>query len=435
MSQAAPKAHQNRSSGSAARVWAPIWRRIPLIPTAISAAVVLTGGIAVQPVRDAATLGDVAETHLVRPLGYIAIAPVSDVLDTLTLLSAREHIALLIGVFALFALSRVWRGVRGATTPRQHVAAFAVLLLGVVVTYAAAAFMPRPMASLVTDNANIIRVDFHGHTTASHDGHQGVEELRDWHRRAGYDVAYVTDHNAVSAAEQGMANNPSPAGTGVTLLQGIEVSWSGEHVAIPGAERNYRGLFTANLASVDTQGLQLASLVSGREPVVIWNHPHQLDRLKPAAGPGTAGIRAIEIVNGAPQDIDSVRIKRQQIVEFARRANIALTAGSDNHGFGSATPGWTLLLIVGWRGASSDALALEIDKLLRERGFWATKVVERRVADPGASTAALALSVITVPARMLTTLSINERLAWLAWTWLITALSRAMRRRRTRATV
>ncbi len=400
----------------------------------ISVAVVLTGAAAAQPILDAATRAEVAEAYLVRPLGYIAIAPVSDVLDTLTLLSGRQHVALLAGVLLLFALSRGWQAFRGTVSWRQHLVASAVLLLGIVVTYAAAAIMPRPMAALAADNANLVKIDFHSHTTASHDGHQGVEELREWHRRAGYDVAFVTDHAAVSAAERGMANNPNPAGAGVTLLQGIETSWAGEHVSIPGAQRIYKGALTENLANVDTQGLRLSSLVPGREPVVIWNHPRQLGRLAPATGPGTAGIRALEIVNGAPKDIDRVRANRELIVEMAQDVNMALVSGSDNHGFGRTTPAWTLMLIVGWRGANSDELAREIDRVLRDGRYGATKVVERRVADPGASAVVLALSVLTIPVRMMTTLSTDERVAWLIWIWLVVALRWTMRRRRANTT-
>ena len=407
-----------------------LWRRIPLVPTAISAAVLLTAGFAVSPVRDAATGADVAEAYLTRSLGYVAMSPVSEVLDTLTLLSARQHIALLLGVLALFLTWRSLRARSGSTT-RQHAMAAGTLIVGIVATYAAAAVMPRPMGALAADNGNIVKIDFHSHTTASHDGHQSVEQLREWHRGAGFDVAYVTDHAAVSGAEQGMANNPNPVGTGVTLLQSIETTWSGEHVSIPGAQRIYMGLLTTNLAEVDTQGLRLASLVPGREPVVIWNHPRDLTQLKPAIGPGTDGVRAIEVVNGAPRDIDNVRRARQKIVLMGQGGDVALTAGTDNHGFGRVAPGWTLMLIVGWRGATPDALALEIDKVLREGKFAATKVVERRAADPGDSALRLAASVATVPYRMLTTLSADERVSWLVWTWLIFAAAIFARRNRT----
>jgi len=407
-----------------------LWRRIPFVPTAISVAVIVTAGFAVSPIRDAANGTDVAEAYLVRPLSYVAMSPVSEVLDTLTLLSARQHIALLVGILVLFALWRSLASHFGAPA-KQHVLATIALVGTLGLAYAAAALMPRPVAALGADNANIVKIDFHSHTNASHDGHQSVEELREWHRRAGFDVAYVTDHAAVSGAEQGLANNPNPAGNGVVLLQSIETTWSGEHVSIPGAHRIYSGVLTENLADVDTQGLRLASLVPGREPVVIWNHPRDLTQLKPAIGPGSDGVRAIEVVNGAPNDIDNVRRARQRIVLMGQGGDVALTAGTDNHGFGRAAPGWTLMLIAGWRGVTADALELEIEKALRVGKYASTKVVERRIADPGDSAPRLAASVAIVPYRMLTTLSTDERIAWLVWTWLMFAAARLARRNRT----
>jgi hypothetical protein len=401
-------------------------------PLAISLAVLLAAGFEVSPIRDAATLAPVAEAHVVRPLGYVAVAPLSNVLDTLTLLSARQHIALAAGVLVLFALWRVLAHFLGPAERRwrPHLIAFAILLGCIVLAYAATAALPRPMAYLETAESHILRVDFHSHTSASRDGRPGwtARRSRDWHRQAGYDVALITDHAAVSAAEVGMAGNPNPAAEGVTLLQGIEVTWTGEHVVIIGAERAYRGLLTPNMRDVDPQSMGLASIIAGSEPVVVWNHPRDLDRLPVMRAAVTPSVRAIEIVNGAPQNMDKVRPKRSAIVALASGRNVALTAGSDNHGWGRAAPGWTLMRIVGWRGMYGDSLGRHIERAIREAGFGATRVVERRVADPGGSRAALAASVVTIPARMLTTLSPDERMAWLIWTWLITIAAWRVRR-------
>ena len=96
----------------------------------------------------------------------------------------------------------------------------AMFVLGLVLMYVATAILPRPMAALVTDNADIVKIDFHSHTAASHDGRPGwsVEDNRAWHRDGGYDVAFITDHATVVAAERGVARNSYPAGEAVTLL-------------------------------------------------------------------------------------------------------------------------------------------------------------------------------------------------------------------------
>ena len=397
----------------------------------MSVAIVLSSAFAVQPVWDAATLSDVTEAYLTRPVGYVILAPLSNVLDALTLLSARQHVASLVGVLVLFTAWRVLRAWWFAPTRREHAVATGYLFGAIILTYVATAVLPRPMAALVTDSANIVRVDFHSHTAASHDGRPfwSSENNREWHRDGGYDVAYITDHAAVVGAEQGMAKNPAPAADGVTILQGIEVTWTAEHVAILGAQRAYKGILTQNLRDVDEQALRLASLVPNHEPVVIWNHPHRLNRLPAAAGPTTSGVRAIELSNGAPDSMDEVRRKRSEIVALAQQKNFTMTGGSDNHGWGRTAPNWTLMLVADWRGMAGDALGAQIENVIRGGGIGATRVVERRVAD-ASNDLAVASTVISAPARMFTTLSNDERISWMIWIWAITATAWWMRRRR-----
>ncbi len=415
-----------------------MFKRIPLAALLVSVAVVLSSGFAVPPIRDAATHAEVSEAYLTRSLAYVTLAPLSNVFDTLTLLSARQHIALVLGLLMLFAVWRILRSRGRTVTVRQHLWSVGAAVIALLATYAAAAALPRPMAALVTNNANIARIDFHAHTAASHDGRAGwsAEDFREWHREGGYDVAYITDHATVASAEEGMARNPTPAGEGVTILQGIEVTWNGEHVNILGAQRVYKGILTPNLRDVDEQGLRLASSFAGREPVVIWNHPRQLNppRVTLATGPRTAGVRAIEVANGAPNSIDEVQRERGDIVALAETRNLTMTSGSDNHGWGNVAPNWTLMLLVGWRAMDADALSRSIERTIRDGGVAATRVVERRVADP-TSAIGVVFTVIAAPARMLTTVSNDERFVWLVWIWLLAGAGLWLRRRRERVEV
>jgi hypothetical protein len=247
---------------------------------------------------------------------------------------------------------------------------------------------------------------------------------------------YITDHRTVQGAELGIANNPTQAGQGTMILQGIELGWRGEHVNVLGAERVYKGLATPGLRDLDEQSLALGSLLASREPIVIGTIPGHPDRLVPANGPGTAGMRAIEIVDGAPRGLDQSRLQRARIARLADSLRMALVTGSDNHGWGRTMPAWTLLRIPGWRGMNTDSLAYAIDRALRF-GPGATRVVERRVAAEmnGSNPVELALTLPLVTWRMLTTLSGDERVAWIVWTWGVFLLVRlAARRRGRRAT-
>jgi len=410
--------------------------RIPWTPAIITLLVVLSSGMAVEPIREVSTGSDVAEAYLSRPVAYVALAPLSNVLDTLTLLAVRQDVALLMGIVVLFGLARM-RAARRADVPiMRHVVALLAVVAAVAVTFILALALPRPMAALMADNANIAIVDFHSHTSASQDARRGwsVEDNRNWHRNAGYNIAFVSDHAGVSAAEQGIAANPDPVGTGTSLLQSIEVTWAGEHVGVPNIERSYKGLLTNNGRDIDEQALRLASFITGREPVVIWNHPRELNRLPIVDSTTPAGVRAIEILNGSPNRYHEMRMKREAILALASSRDIPVTSGSDHHGWGYATPGWTIMNIPAWRGMKSDQLGLIIERILRESGVRGTRVIERRVADPGQDKLLLGLTVFAAPMRMLTTISNEERVSWILWTWAVWLGYRWLQRRRQVAT-
>jgi predicted metal-dependent phosphoesterase TrpH len=414
--------------------------------------VILGAAFAENPIRDAVSLGAVQEAHLEHSFGYLAIAPISAILDTITLLGARQHVSVILSLIIVYVAIRMWRVRRqrnsAEETPTRLLvsreAAYAgVFLLAILLSYAAALVLPRPMASLSPEASDVlIAVDFHSHTKYSHDGRPGWDpsDVRAWHRAAGFDVAYVSDHRTVDGAELGVADNPAEAGQGTMILQGLEAGWRGEHVNLLGAGRNYKGLTTADFRDVDEQALALASLIRNHEPIVIETLPGDLSKILPASGPGTAGIRAIEVVDGSPRGLDQTRIMRSRIVHLADSLNLAMVVGSDNHGWGRAAPGWTLLIVPGWRGMRTDSLEYAIEHAMR-LGHDATRVVERRVAGElnGSSAPQLTLTLPLVTWGMLTTLSTDERVVWVIWIWVIVLALRATagwrRRRRVRPVV
>jgi hypothetical protein len=87
--------------------------------------------------------------------------------------------------------------------------------------------------------------------------------------------------------------------------------------------------------------------------------------------------------------------------------------------------------IGGWRGMSTDSLAMRIESVLRLGRNGSTLVVERRVAD-GTNPLALLFASAVIPWRMLTTLSTDERVVWLIWTWAIVLVVRGVRLSRLR---
>ena len=410
----------------------PWHRRIPWWAVAVTLAVIVTAAFAAEPIRDAVTLEGVGEAHLELSPGYIALAPLSAILDTVTLLAIPQHIAVVLWIIGVHV---VWRLLASSAKPdaRREIIGAATLLGAIVATYAAAAFLPRPMAALTVSDETVLAADFHSHTEASHDGRKGWtdDDVRDWHRGAGYDVAYITDHRSFSGAERGVASNPPVAGQGTMILQGIEAVFRGEHVNILNAGRRYKGLLTADLGDVDEQALQMASIIPPTTPVLIETIPGNLDKV-PAAGQelgSGGGVQAIEVVDGSPRGLTQSHRDRARIDTLIGKLNLAPVSGSDNHGYGRAASAWTLMRIPGWRGMTGDSLSRRIEEVLRNGRKDATRVAERRLAESTTPTS-VALAGPAVAWRMLTMLSADERVMWIVWTWAIVLIVAIVRRRR-----
>ncbi len=415
------------------------FRHVSWSAVVLTLVVIFSTPFAVNPLRDASTFEPIPFVHLVLSSGYLLLAPVCNVFDTLSLMSLRQHLAILVSYGVLFAAWRVWRGARRGTTRWREAGAVGLALVALLLVYAAGVLVPRPMASLAVDtplNDVVLVADFHSHTSYSHDGAPwfSPEANRRWHQRAGYDVAYITDHRTVRGAEEGIAGNPDEAGQSTMLLQGLEVVWDGAHVNVLGAQRTYRGLTDPNLRDLDDTSLAMASLLPNHEPVVVFTFPGQLQHLHPAAGPGTPGVRAMEIIDGSPRGLSETRRERTVISTVADSLNLALVAGTDNHGWGYTAPAWTLIQLPGWRGMGTDSLAESIDRVIRTRGFEATRVVERRQANTGISPWRLAATLPLVATRMFTMLSENERVSWLMWIWGLVLMRFVWRRRRSSRT-
>jgi len=434
---AAPPRHARPSVTS--RFVAPLTRlRAWWIPIIVTLLVLISAPFAIAPVRDAATLGPIAEAALRRPLGYVLMAPVSDVLDLLTLLSLRQHIALLVTLLIGYAAWFAWRGrvtpVTAAPGRRaaRTAARIGLAVLAVLGTYAVGVLLPRPMAAL-DSAADVISVDFHSHTKYSHDGRPDwtPETVRDWHRDAGFTAAYISDHRTFEGARDAWANNPEFVGQGTVLLPAIEVVWKGEHVIVLDADRKYRGILTETLRDIDERSVVLASAIPGNEPVIIETFPGDITRMIPASGPGTAGVRAIELVDGAPNGLGQTRRERARIVHYADSLDLALVAGSNHHGWGHTATAWTLLYVPGWRNATPDQLSDVIANILRRGGARSTKVVERYVADTE-SGVKLVFTAPLVTWGMLRTLSPDERAVWIAWAIALALVARLLSWRRQR---
>ena len=377
-------------------------------PVAIALVVLLlaTAIHPLSPLIDAVTGSAPGDVDLERPILYVLFAPLSNTLDALTFFSqSRAEWALVVWILVLAA----WGALRRSETPltwrRRTVRALigpgVLILLGV-----AAVLLPRPVPRLTTDaivgGGGGTVIDYHAHTSASHDGRPGwtLAKLADWHERQGYEASYVTDHNVV------YDGSLPPASTSISLLPGVEWSVHQQHVvAIGPVEPLPRDSFqgsTARMirifAAIERQGgLSIASLPE------YWRY--HWDDLGAFV---VAGVDGFEIVNCAPKALAFPSDLRRQVLALAGSRDLMVVGASDNHGWGQVTCVWNVSL----PGA---------------QGFHTNRVFARPLAlvqgDWQPWTAA-----VTQPWFLLRSLSWSERASWLTWV-LIILLYRAMPRR------
>jgi predicted metal-dependent phosphoesterase TrpH len=352
---------------------------------------------------------------------FVIFAPFCDVLDMLTLLSGRQHIAVAATVFATYT---AWRLVTRPQSRRpQHWASeFGKCLLSVVVLAAVylLGLLPRPAAALQAKDPNILTVDFHSHTSASHDGRPGftAERNRVWHRATGFDVAYITDHRSFAGALAGRKMNRRSAGEGTVIISGIETRYDGQHLNILGVDALSGGAYLAS--QIVRAQLERSANDSATGPLILITIPSALSEVARDYSEAPTSIELIELSDASPRGFNQMDSARPLILHLADSLNLAVAAGSDNHGWGWTAAAWSLLNIPGWRAAKSDLLAARIEHTIRSRRRRAIQVVERQ--RPNLSTMPrLALIAPAAIWTMLRAQDWTQRISWLAWIWLASA--------------
>jgi hypothetical protein len=384
----------------------------------LSAAILVGAIFSRSSLRDAVSGATPAGAELIVSPAYVLLSPMSRALDTIGLLSTGQHIAL--GVTVILVGILVAR--------RRGVVSGAIGLALLLVLYACAVALPRPMAAIAVTDSSVVVVDFHSHTNSSGDARSGFspEANREWHKRAGFDAAYISDHRSFSGAESARSRNPARAGEGTVLLSAYE--------------GRYMGTFEIflSLSRVDSARLlnRRRWLVEGRLssgdrlPASVVALPSPLADVQPITHDGAPYIAAIEISDGSPKGFAQSDREHAVIIRRADSLGIALVSGSNNHGWGRVVPAWTLVKIPRWRGLSPDSLGAAIEGALRSAPRD-IKVVERRrptLSSPGS----LALTVPVVAAQLFSTLTNAERIVWLIWIWALWLFLNSLGQRRIR---
>ena len=352
-------------------------------------------------------------------LAYLLLAPLGGVWDWLTTRTVEEHRA----VVALLAVGfLVWRALRprrrrslGARVALEVASALAVLL-GLLAFYAYGAVGPRPMAALRVEDPDVVVVDLHSHTDASHDGRPGfdAEANRAWHAGAGFDLAWITDHDHIEPALAAMERNPVRAGDGVSLLPGREVVYAEQHVVALGLWDPRRGPPSTSLPDRGSSSPGSPGPDCSAWPLLIQTLPNDLGRVHTGACTGDgAGVVAIELVDGDPRGFGQGERERARLLAVADSLGLTLVSASNLHGWGRTAVAWNLVRVPGWRTMTPEAVGRRVEEAVRKGTVQVVTVrpPARTAAGPGE--AALAPAARTV--EFLASRCRGERVAWLVW--------------------
>lgn len=389
---------------------------VPILVTTLVVVAAVFGPSALSnPVSGAAPAGARLEVEA----GYLAFAPVFNVLDTLSVLTLGQHYAVLVTLIGIFAAWRIFRrrdrrGWLVRTGIELGVAIGA--LAGLLAFYGFGMIGHRPMAALRVTDPDVLILDVHSHTGHSHDGRDSfdAEANREWHAAAGFHAAYVSDHRTWRGFSDAERGNPTRAGEWTTLLPALEIKFAGKYANAFGPAWRYRHAAEGNHLIADSLYRSLRD--GGPTPTLMLTIPGGLDEI-PSHSADSIGYVAIEVSDAAPRGLRQSRRDRSTILRMADSLDLALVAGSNNHGWGRTAAAWTLLRIPGWRHMSPGDLSAAIERKLHRDRRAATWVVERRMPWAGESPAALLATVPAITWQMFGGLGLGERVSWVFWAW------------------
>jgi hypothetical protein len=366
-----------------------------------------------SPLVDLANPTRQLTASLSTPFWYDVLAPLSDILDTLTLLSPAQYWASFGLCAAACVVAKTLSAAGGRHSWKRAAARFTGVTIAVLGTMLVA---KRPMAALSLRDPDLLAVDFHSHTSSSHDGRAGFgpEENRRWHSSAGFDAVYVTDHRTFDGVLSGSRRNPITAAGGTVLLPGVELRDGNEHPILIGVDPK-----RMKITSPDWQGAAVAADGGPAPPLLILSLPGDIRRIPLSMSSGPVRIMAVEASDGSPRGIAQSARDHIAILSLARKLGLAVVSASDNHGWGRTSPAWSVMRIPGWRGMTPSALDIAIRRTIVLEGARSVQVIERRTPMLATTGIGVAFGGVAAAAVMLRTMSLPDRCSWIVWTWIL----------------
>ena len=398
------------------------WR----LPVALTACVIVAQLLPLSPLVDVVTWTAPASARLSYPLWHVAFAPFTLLADWLNGGSRRDLIGCGIWAVVAYALLRLAAGDAPARRRPVREAVAAVLFAAGLAAFVAWGYwLPRPIPRLVATDPDLLVLDVHSHTALSHDGRPGfgAAQNAEWHARAGFNAAFVTDHNVFGAATIWRRD---AAGRAPRLLNGEELSLSGLHLVVLGtmgeiANQPYDRTWDSTGTLIRTLHADSLYLIASLPE--YWEH-HWGGELGELT---TWGVDAFEIWTSSPKAMDFPPEARRAVVARSRLENRPLFGATDMHGFGNTATVWNVVRLPGWRHLGDSALTQALVARFRAGGTAANQVVALRRWLPETRLGS-AFSVPINFALVLRTAYRPHALALLGWIWGLAAAASYRRR-------
>jgi hypothetical protein len=208
------------------------------------------------------------------------------------------------------------------------------------------------------------------------------------------------------------------SGEGTVLLPGIELRDEPEHLLVIGVDPR-----RTKITSPDWQGHAGAASGEPIPPILLLVMPGDILHIPADEISGPIHLGGIEASDGSPRGLAQSATARDTILATSSRLGLALVAGSDNHGWGRLAPAWSVMRIPGWRRLTPPQLDVEIRRTILTRGIRSVQVIERRSAPPSRNALQAGLGGLDAGIVMARTMSPEERVSWIAWSWGLCVLS------------
>jgi predicted metal-dependent phosphoesterase TrpH len=198
---------------------------------------------------------------------------------------------------------------------------------------------------VISKNSDLFLLDIHSHTLYSHDGLSTLKDSYKWHLKSGFDGYFITDHNN----NLGVANSREifNKGFGLRIFFGEEIQdKNGVNLLILGLSKT-----VSKYMNNETE--KIVDIVHKDNGIVIAAHiwHKKRDRLEELSN---TNIDGFEIYGRASTPLD--KNFQLKIINFCKKNNLIMLAGSNRHGWSMVNNLWTGVYIPGWQKLDNETL-------------------------------------------------------------------------------